>query len=174
MGNFYSDVIQNDPRYDSDDVGTVVKDMNLLEPGTRAAVQHMIEMAAAHGHVLKVAETYRSQTRQEYLYEKGLTKLRRVGCHGYGVAADLQLFVNGRYDPDGEHYQFMHGMAVLLKLVSGQGWGTAHQPHSFTDWDHVQRVPLFRQNQLFAGHWYPPVVYDPYADMVAHGIRGIG
>lgn len=174
MGNFYTDVIKKDRRYNSKNVNAVISDIELLEPGTRAAVIHMQEIAKAQGHDLKIAETYRSQTRQAHLYNLGYTKLRKVGCHGYGVAADLQLFVKGKYDPDGEHYDFMHAMAVTLKLVSGQGWGTARQPHSFTDWDHVQRVPLFRQEALFAERWYPPVVYDPYTDMLRNGIRGIG
>src|SRR3954466_3039310 len=172
--SFYTDVIQKDRRYNAKNVDKVVNDLDLLEPGTRAAGIHMVEIAKAQGHNLKVAETYRSQARQAHLFRKGYTKLRKVGCHGYGVAADLQLFVNGRYDPNGEHYAFMHAMAVVQKLVSGQGWGTIRQPHSFTDWDHVQRVPLFRQEALFAGRWYPPVVYDPYVDMLNNGIRGIG
>lgn len=174
MSNFYTDVIKKDKRYNSKNVSKVINDLNLLEPGTRAAVIHMVEIAKAQGHELKIGETYRSQARQAHLYRKGYTKLRRVGCHGYGVAVDLHLFVNGRYDPNGEHYAFMHAMAVNHKLISGQGWGTARQPHSFTDWDHVQRVPLFRQEMLFGGEWYPPVVYDPYVDMVNNGIGGIG
>lgn len=174
MSNFYTDVIKKDQRFNSTNVDRVVNDLGLLEPGTRMAVTHMIELAKTAGHDLKVAETYRSQARQHHLFQKGLTKLSKVGCHGYGVAVDLQLFVNGKYDPNGSHYQFMHAMAVKGLLVSGQGWGTAMQPHSFTDWDHVQRVPLFRQNALFAEQWYPPVVYDPYADMLSHHIAGIG
>jgi hypothetical protein len=174
MSNFYSDVITKDQRFREPNVNVVISDLRLLEPGTRASVVHMLEIAKAAGHQLKIAETFRSQARQHHLFATGKTKLSKVGCHGYGVAADLELFVNGRYDPNGAHYAFMHAMAIKGLLVSGQGWGTAMEPHSFTDWDHVQRCPLFRQNDLFAGRWYPPVVYDPYADELAHHIAGIG
>ena len=47
MSNFYTDVIQKDPRYNSTHVDNVVCDMNLLEPGTRGAVSQMMAMAKA-------------------------------------------------------------------------------------------------------------------------------
>lgn len=175
MSNFYTDVMKKDARYNNPNVKTVVCDLNLLEPGTRAAVIQMQELAKAAGHELKVAETYRSQARQHYLYEQGFTQLSHVGMHGYCVAADLNLFVNGKYDPNGTHYEFMHAMAVRCLMVSGQGWGTAKAHHSFTDWDHVQRVPLFRQDEIFAGTWYPPATgYDPWKDMLNNKIANIG
>ena len=172
--SFYTDVILKDPRVRTPNVNTVICDLNLLEPGTRAAVMQMQAMAHAAGHELKIAETFRTQARQHYLWTKGFTKLSHVGMHGYGLAADLQLFVNGKYDPDESHYAFMHAMSVRCKLVSGQGWGTAKAPHTYTDWDHVQRVPIFRQDAVFAGSWYPPADYDPWADMSSNHIQGIG
>ena len=174
MGNHYTDVIQRDPRYNSANVDTVIKDVMLLEPGTRAAVLQMQRMAAAAGHTLVIGETYRSQRRQSHLFTRGATKLKTVGCHGYGLAADLQLFVRGKYDPDGGHYIFVHTLSVRTGLISGQGWGTSKAHHTFVDADHVQRIPLFRQESVFAGTWYPPVLYDPWRDMVDHHIAGIG
>jgi len=172
--SFYTDVIQKDPRYNSPHVNDVVCDMNLLEPGFRAAVVQMMNMAKADGHDLRVAETYRSQARQHYLYTKGFTQVSHVGVHGYGLAADLQLLVNGKYDPNGSHYIFMHVYSTRCKVISGQGWGTAKAPHSFTDWDHIQRIPVFRQDAVFSGAWYPPEDYDPWKDMAQHNVAGIG
>jgi hypothetical protein len=37
----------------------------------------------------------------------------------------------------------------------------------------VQRVPVFRQVELFAGDFYPAVNYDPYVDMQEHGVVGV-
>jgi len=172
--SWYTQVLMKDARFNSPHVNIVICDMNLLEPGMRAAVVEMTEMAKAAGHELRVCETYRSQTRQHDLWLKKKTTLSHVGCHGYGLAADLQLYVNGKYDPNGSHYAFMHAMSVRCKLISGQGWGTAKTPHDFTDWDHVQRIPIFRQDQVFAGTWFPPEEYDPWADMLVHHIPGIG
>lgn len=164
-----------DPRFNSSNVNNVVCDLNLLEPGTRSAVVQMQEIAKAAGHELRVAETYRSQARQHHLYTQGFTQLSHVGMHGYSLAADLNLFVNGKYDPNGTHYEFMHAMSVRCLLVSGQGWGTAKAHHSFVDWDHVQRVPVFRQDAVFSLKWYPPAEgYDPWKDMLNNKIQGIG
>ena len=49
--SFYSDVIARDPRFHTI---SVVKDVSLLEPGTRAKVAKMIVMAHAAGHELRV------------------------------------------------------------------------------------------------------------------------
>ena len=175
MSNFYTDVILKDARVRNPNVKAVICDLNLLEPGTRSAVVQMQEMAKAAGHELRVAETFRTQARQHYLFTIRATQLSHVGMHGYGLAADLNLFVNGKYDPDGAHYEFMHAMSVRCLLVSGQGWGTAKEPHTFTDWDHVQRVPVFRQDAVFAGKWYPPATgYDPWKDMLDNKIAGVG
>jgi hypothetical protein len=166
---FYTDIIEKDHRFDS---VNVINDLALLEPGTRAAVEAMIADAALAGHELRVLETYRSQARQHMLWTQHLTQLSKVGCHGFGVAADLALYVNGRYDPNGQHYMFMEALAKKHGLVSGIDWGAPNAVHSFHDYDHVQRVPVFRQNAMFAETWYPPSAYDPYADQVAHGVKG--
>lgn len=161
MGNFYTDVIRKDPRFGTTQV---VKDISLLEPGTRAKVAKLIVLAHDAGHELRVGETYRSQARQRTLFNRGLTKLKLVGCHGYGVACDLQLWVNGRYDPDGQHYAFFQPLCKQVGLISGIDWGTPKAKHDFKDWDHVQNVPIARQNDMFAGRWYPSPSYDPYTD----------
>ena len=167
MGNFYTDTIQKSPLFKSTQV---IKDVSLLEPGTRVAVAKLIVLAHDAGHELRVGETYRSQARQTQVFKQGFSQLRKVGCHGYGLAVDLQMWVNGKYDPNGEDYAFFQGLCKQVGLISGIDWGTPKQKHTFHDWDHVQRIPVFRQAQVFAGTWYPPVDYDPYADQVAHGI----
>jgi hypothetical protein len=114
------------------------------------------------------------KARQSELFREGKTQLSKVGCHGFGVAADLGLFVAGtKYDPRGQDYIFFQALCVKHKLISGIGWGTPHARHTFTDYDHVQNVPIFRQGDLFAGRWYPPPDYDPIDDMIKHGVKGI-
>lgn len=164
--SFYADVIRKDPRFKST---ATIRDMSLLEPGTRLAVQAVILDAAAAGHDVRVMETYRSQARQAYVFMHGWSHLKNVGCHGYGVAADLGVFIDGKYEDDGDpYYKFLLPLARKHGLVSGQDWGTPFQKHSFIDWGHVQRVPVHRQGELFSGSFYPPQVYDPYVDIKAH------
>ena len=167
--SFYSDVLKKDPRFGS---LTPVKDMALLEPGFRAKVEALIADAAVSGVHFVVLETYRSQARQHLLWQQKVTELSKVGCHGYGVAVDLGLVTpKGTVDPVGEHYEMLRQLCTKHKIIWGGDWGLAAEPHSFRDWDHVQAVPLFRQDAMFAGQWYPPDNYDPWADMLAHGVH---
>lgn len=162
--SFYSTVIRNSKAFRSD---VVCKDMALLEPGTRAAVTNLL--VAARGDMkidLRVLETYRSQTRQSALFMRRATQLRMVGCHGYGVAVDFGVFIDGKYQGDNKPYVFLRELARDHGLISGQDWGHAKNG-GFVDSGHVQRVPVWRQDALFAGSWYPPEVYDPYADSSA-------
>lgn len=160
MASFYDTVIRNSKAFRSD---AVCKDMALLEPGTRTAVQAMLDDAKVQGIDLRVLETYRSQTRQSALFVRHATQLRIVGCHGYGVGADFGVFVKGAYQGSNKPYVFLRQMARKHGLISGQDWGHSREG-SFVDSGHVQRVPVWRQSQLFSGAWYPPVQYDPYQD----------
>ena len=68
---------------------------------------------------------------------------------------------------------FFEALCAKHKLISGINWGTPHAAHSFRDYDHVQSVPIFRQNDLFSGRWYPPPDYDPIEDMIRHGVKAM-
>lgn len=170
MSNFFTEVIQKDSRYNSLEC---IKDLNLLEPNFRKMVAKFIETAASMGHTLKVIETFRSRHRQAYLFSKHLSQLKNVGVHGYGLAVDLGLFKEGRYDVTGNDYRFFQEIAekhnVVTGLISGIDWGEPHSYSSFHDFDHLQAIPVFRQKELFAGTWYPPETgYDPYEDIAMH------
>jgi hypothetical protein len=164
MPSFYDTVIRNSKAFRSD---AVCKDMALLEPGTRAAVLALVDRARQEGRDLRVLETYRSQTRQSMLYASRKTQLRTVGCHGYGVAVDFGVFIDGHYQADNKPYLFLREMAREHGLISGQDWGHA-KTGGFVDSGHVQRVPVWRQASLFGGSWYPPEQYDPYEDSATH------
>lgn len=161
MGNFYTDVIQKSPYYESPNPVNVLE---LLEPVTRDAVQGIIAAGRAKGLDLRTRETYRSNVLQEHYFKIGTSHLH-VGVHHFGLACDIGLYVNGKFDEVGEHYKFMRNLAETHGLISGIDWGNPFVPHGWRDWDHVQRVALSRQNDLFAGRWYPDARYAPLADM---------
>lgn len=164
MTTFY-DTLRNSKAFRSD---AVCKDMNMLEPGTRAAVLALVADAKAQDIDLRVLETYRSQTRQSALFAKHATQLRTVGCHGYGVACDFGVFVNGAYQPSDKAYQFLRQAARRHGLISGIDWGHP-VAKGFEDSDHVQRIPVWRQTALFNGSWYPGQNYDPFLDSTQNG-----
>lgn len=122
--SFYADVIKTSKWFGLDNF--VCKDMDMLEPGTRAAVLAVMEAAKASGVELRVLETYRSQRRQARLFAQGATKLKVVGCHGYGVAVDFGVFIGGKYQTKNGPYVFLRKLARKHGLISGQDWGHAH------------------------------------------------
>jgi hypothetical protein len=150
--SFFTDTIQKSPFYRA---MSVVMDVNLLEPVTRAAVLAIVADAAAMGKTLRIVETYRSQTRQQVLFEHGATQLRTVGVHHYGLAADLALIIGGRYVANGNAYLFLRDLCIKHKLVWGGDWADPSRRHSIFDPGHVQRVAVADQPALFAGTWYP-------------------
>ena len=81
--SFYTDVIQQDPRFHSTEC---IRDLELLEPGMRAAVAKFDAIAKTLGHELVVTETYRSPARQLQLYQKKLTELKNSSSVSLGFA----------------------------------------------------------------------------------------
>jgi len=163
--SFYTDVIKKDPRFTTN---RVVNDVNLLEPGFRKKVQQVLAQAKLDGHDLRIAETFRSQQRQAYLFTQHFTQLKKVGVHNYGLACDFNLFIDGKYEEDGSKYLFLVDYGKKFGFVSGYDWGTPNQKHTFHDYDHIQGVPVFRQGELFSGAWYPGDNYDIASDMKSH------
>ena len=159
MGNFYQDVISADPRFHAN---SDIRDLNLLEPVTRTAVQQIIADAAAMGITLEVTETYRSDERQEYLFNQHKTKLRHVGAHHYGLAVDFCKIIDGLASWAGD-WTFLCDLARNNGMISGGDWGQPYKEHDWRDWDHVQRVSVADQNRLFAGTFYPDDEYNPNA-----------
>jgi D-alanyl-D-alanine carboxypeptidase len=155
--SFYTDVVKASPKFLSTDR---VSDLALLEPVTRAAVQQICAAARDQGITLMVFETYRSQERQQLLFEQKATKLRVVGVHHFGLACDLVKDVAGQPSWKGD-FGFLKGLAEDNGLIWGGDWGNGDVVHSFVDADHVQRINVGDQSKLFNLSWYPDAAYRP-------------
>ena len=160
MGNFFTDVISNDSRFNT---ANRVADPMLLEPMTRQLVQQIVDAAAKMGIAVMIFETYRSQARQQELFNNGATKLRTVGVHQYGLACDIVRVVGGEPSWKGD-FSFLGQLAHSSGLIWGGDWGDPSIQHSFIDSVHVQRCTVARQGELFAGNFYPDDEYNPYTD----------
>ncbi len=160
MGNFYTDVISADVRFES---LNRISDASLLEPATRQLVVGIISTAHHMGVELMIYETYRSQDRQQELFNQGATKLRTVGVHHYGLACDIVRIVNGEPSWKGD-FSFLGQLAQSSGMIWGGDWGAPHIKHGFVDSVHVQRCTVARQADLFAGTWFPDDAYNPYED----------
>src|SRR5215471_6996632 len=160
MGNFYTDVIEQDSRFTS---VARISDPDLLEPITRELVEGIISDAQDQGFELMIFETYRSQQRQEQLFLQGATQLRKVGVHHFGLACDIVKSINGEPSWKGD-FSIVGQLAQSAGLIWGGNWGNPNIHHSFIDQPHVQRCTIARQASLFAGTWYPDDLYNPLDD----------
>ena len=160
MGSFYTDVISADARFRS---LNRVADPSLLEPITRQLVESLLASSHQMGIEMMIYETYRSQNRQQALFENGASKLRAVGVHHYGLACDIVRAVSGEPSWKGD-FSFLGQLAHSSGLIWGGDWGDPTLKHSFIDSVHVQRCTVARQGDLFSGAWYPDDAYNPYDD----------
>lgn len=157
--NFFLDVICKDSRFHS---LHEIHDTGLLEPVTHNAVLALIADAKTSlGIDLMVWETYRSEERQVLLFEQKATKLKTVGVHHFGLAADIVKSVHGVPSWKGD-FSFMPKLCKKHGLISGLDWGQPGKKHSFVDPCHVQRITLNLQKGLFSGAYYPDFGYNPY------------
>lgn len=158
MSNFYLEVIKKSPRYLSKQR---VADLALLEPNMRRKVEAILKDAKGNGLDLMVFETYRSKERQKQLFAQGVTKLKNVGVHHYGLACDLVRVHNGEPSWDGD-FSLVGHLAKAHALIWGGDWGTPDQHHTFIDAPHVQWCSVKDQTKLMNGTWYPDASYNPY------------
>ena len=164
MSNFFTDVISPDPKFNS---VARIADLSLLEPITRQLVEGIVSAAQKMGIEIMAFETYRSQARQQQLFNQGATKLRTVGVHHYGLACDIVRVAGGEPSWKGD-FSFLGQLAHSSGLIWGGDWGAPNIHHSFVDNVHVQRYTVARQGDLFAGAWYPDDTYNPYATDEQH------
>jgi hypothetical protein len=160
VGNFFTDVVSNDPRFNA---VARIDDVALLEPMTRELVQRIVAGAKSLGIDVMIYETYRSEARQQELFRQHATQLQRVGVHHYGLACDIVKVINGEPSWKGD-YSFLGQLAHSAGLIWGGDWGNPGVKHTFFDGVHVQRCTVARQTELFAGTWYPDGSYNPYQD----------
>ena len=137
--------LRRDPRYRSPDR---VSSPDLLYPPFRTIVERIVLQAKAKGQEFVIFETYRSTERQTQLFREGRTKLRNVGVHHYGLAADLVRKVDGRLTWEAD-YTLLGQLAKARGLIWGGDWKT------FPDSVHLQYIPVRDQARLLRGEWFP-------------------
>lgn len=159
--NFYKNVITTNLSFKTKER---VSAIHLLEPEFRRRMQNVIDDAKLLGHELRIIETYRSKERQLDLYNQKKTKLKNVGVHHYGIAADVVKMIKGNPSWGGD-WTFLGKLAEKHKLIWGGDWGFPNRKTSFYDAVHLQMVSVKDQSKLFKGTWYPSNDYNPYENL---------
>lgn len=159
--NFFWNVIVQSEAYNSSLKQNAVE---LLHPVIRRKVLAVISDLKSGGIQATIFETYRSQVRQERLFQQGVTKLQSVGVHHYGLAADIVFIVDGNLNWDVD-YSPLFEAARNHNLITGHDWGHPELDHTFRDDDHVQWCSIADQQKLFNHTWYPDDDYNPYDNL---------
>lgn len=136
------------------DAATASRDLSLLAPKFRAAVEAAIAECSAQGLLVKVAEAVRSQPRQAYLYAQGRTRpgnrvtnapTNLTSWHGYGLAVDVIHATLG-YEPAGKNargneawFARVGGIFKKHGCAWGGDWRKPDTPHM--QWGNMPASP---------------------------------
>lgn len=113
-----------------------------LHPYVKGLCNKLIELCRNEGITIQVTSTLRDAEYQRYLYEKvpGSTTTQLVGPHGFGLAFDVALIINGK--ADWSNQKLWNRIGALGKSL-GLEWGG--------DWKSIVDKPHFQYTQGLTG-----------------------
>jgi len=131
----------------------VSRDLSLIAPKFRAAVEAAIAECNAAGFDAWVYEAFRTQELQTVYYNRGVSKAKSVlySWHGYGLAVDVISKANG-WDVSSE---WLEGVARIFKS-HGLHWGgdwvsfKGDDPHFQWHCDGMNETPSNHARELMA------------------------
>ena len=117
------------------DITTACRDINELTPAAQQACKLFLERCAEKGLKVRITETYRSQERQNYLYEQGRTRpgnkvtWTKKSRHTSRRAWDICQNVKGKEYADSGFFKACGQIAKELGITWGGTWKQADTPH---------------------------------------------
>lgn len=117
------------------DVTKTCRDINELSPVAQKACRLFLQECEEAGLNVLITETYRSQERQDYLYEQGRTRPGKVvtwtrdSRHEGRMAWDICKNVKGHEYSDQLFFGKCGEIAERLGITWGGTWKTPDQPH---------------------------------------------
>ncbi len=117
------------------DITTACRDINELTPAAQQACKLFLERCAEKGLKVRITETYRSQERQNYLYEQGRTRpgnkvtWTKNSRHTSRRAWDICQNVKGKEYADSGFFKECGQIAKELGITWGGTWKQADTPH---------------------------------------------
>jgi len=116
-------------------VTTACKDISELTPNAQKACKMFLAECESQGLKVRITETYRSQERQNYLYEQGRTRNGNVvtwtkhSRHTSRRAWDICKNVKGEEYSDKQFFEKCGEIAKSLNITWGGTWKQADTPH---------------------------------------------
>lgn len=130
----------------SSSIYTACRDINELSENAQKACKLFLEKCRAQNLNILITETYRSQERQNYLYEQGRTRSGKVvtwtknSRHTSRRAWDICKNVKGHEYDDTSFFKKCGQIAKELNITWGGTWKNADTPHFEIDknWKHPE------------------------------------
>lgn len=116
-------------------VTQVYRDISALTPAAQTACKLFLKKCAEKGLKVRITETYRSQERQNYLYEQGRTRSGNIvtwtknSRHTSRRAWDICKDVKGEEYSDKSFFASCGDIAKELNITWGGTWKQADTPH---------------------------------------------
>ena len=117
------------------DITTACRDINELTPAAKRACMRFLERCEERGLKVRITETYRSQERQNYLYEQGRTRpgnkvtWTKNSRHTSRRAWDICQNIKGKEYADSGFFKACGQIAKELDITWGGTWKQADTPH---------------------------------------------
>ena len=117
------------------DVTKTCRDLKELTPNAKIACEMFLEECKKQGLKVLITETYRSQERQNYLYEQGRTRAGKVvtwtksSRHTSRRAWDVCKNIKGQEYSDSNFFKKCGAIAKKLGITWGGTWNTPDTPH---------------------------------------------
>ena len=135
---------------------TACRDISELTPNAQKACRLFLEKCEENGLKVRITETYRSQKRQNYLYEQGRTRSGKVvtwtknSRHTSRRAWDICKDVKGQEYSDSGFFKACGQIAKELNITWGGTWKQADTPHFEinTDWKESEDKPMTQQERV--------------------------
>lgn len=116
-------------------VTQTIRDISALTPAAQTACNLFMESCRQKGLNVLITETYRSQERQDYLYEQGRSRPGKIvtwtknSRHTSGRAWDVCKNVKGEEYSDASFFKSCGDVAAQLGIIWGGTWSTPDTPH---------------------------------------------
>lgn len=128
------------------DVYTACRDVSELTPNAQKACNLFLQKCEESGLNVLVTETYRSQERQNYLYEQGRSRSGKIvtwtknSRHTSRRAWDICQNVKGKEYSDSGFFKACGDIAKSLGITWGGTWKQADTPHFEidTNWNYEE------------------------------------
>lgn len=116
-------------------VTVTCREIDELKPVAQKACRLFLAECEKEGLDVCITETYRSQARQNYLYEQGRSRAGkivtwvRISRHTSGLAWDICKNVRGQEYSDASFFAKCGAIAKKLGITWGGTWKTPDKPH---------------------------------------------